>query len=252
MLRIIIVEDEYRARTGLAKMINNFGENYQVVAIAENGYEGMLLAQQYKPDVIFTDIQMPRVTGLEMIEHLISTEYDCRFIIISGYADFEYARKGIRLGVTDYLLKPITMSAVQSLLQKIEKEITPEPDAVTESEFTNYSSMIINKIVKDIEHHYMDKLSLEKYAQEYHVTPEYLSTLFSKQVGQPFVRYLRERRMEHAKEMLSKSNKKIYQIAFDVGYTDIKYFCRIFKEVTGVSAREYARRSRSEKNGLEK
>lgn len=252
MLRIIIVEDEYRARTGLAKMINNFGENYQVVAIAENGYEGMLLAQQYKPDVIFTDIQMPRVTGLEMIEHLISTEYDCRFVIISGYADFEYARKGIRLGVTDYLLKPITMSAVQSLLQKIEKEITLEPDAVTESEFTNYPSMIINKIVKDIEHHYIDKLSLEKYAQEYHVTPEYLSTLFSKQVGQPFVRYLKERRMEHAKEMLSKSNKKIYQIAFDVGYTDIKYFCRIFKEVTGVSAREYARRSRSEKNGLEK
>ena len=243
MLRIIIVEDEYRARTGLAKMINNFGENYQVVAIAENGYEGMQLAQQYKPDVIFTDIQMPRVNGLEMIEHLVSTEYDCRFVIISGYADFEYARKGIRLGVTDYLLKPITMSAVQSLLQKIEKEFTPKPDAATESESANYSSMMINKIVKDIERHYMDKLSLEKYAQEHLVTPEYLSTLFSKQVGQPFVRYLKERRIEHAKEMLSKSNKKIYQIAFDVGYTDIKYFCRIFKETTGVSAREYTRQA---------
>lgn len=71
------------------------------------------------------------------------------------------------------------------------------------------------------------------------VTPEYLSRMFSREVGRPFVNYLKEYRIGKAKEMLQKGNRKIYEIAFEAGYSDVKYFCRVFKEVTGVSPKKY-------------
>ena len=90
-----------------------------------------------------------------------------------------------------------------------------------------------------IHEHYQDKLTLDDLAERYKVTPEYLSRMFSREVGRPFVNYLKEYRIGKAKEMLQKGNRKIYEIAFEAGYSDVKYFCRVFKEVTGVSPKKY-------------
>ena len=239
MLKIVIVEDEYAARTGVERLIGRLGEAYQVVGCAENGHEGLLMVREHRPDVMFTDIRMPRMSGLEMMQHLRETGYDCRFVILSGYAEFEYAQKGMTLGATDYLLKPITVATLRALLERLEREIHPEPEK-TSAPNPAYSLMV-SQAVDAINRRYSDKLSLESLAASLSVTPEYLSALFSKETGRPFVIYLREVRIEHAKELLRTSGKKVYEIAFDVGYPDVKYFCRVFKEATGVSAREYAR-----------
>lgn len=246
MIKVIVVEDEYRARTGLVKMIESLSDHYRVIGSAENGYEGMLLARDLQPDVIFADIQMPRINGLEMIQNLQATGKPYRFVIISGYADFEYAQQGIRLGVIDYLLKPITITAMKDLLGKIEKEMSDDLEYVEEVHEVNQYTPMIQEIVQSIKKHYGEKITLEQFAYSYAVTPEYLSSVFSKQLGCSFVRYLKEIRMNHAKQLLCTSNKKIYEIAFEVGYPDVKYFCRIFKGVTGLSPKEYVRQYRKE------
>lgn len=118
MVKIIIVEDEYRIRTGLGNLIEKVGVNCKVIAEAENGYEGLKLIQNLEPDIVITDISMPKFDGLQMIEKAKELGLSCKFVILSGYANFEYAQKGIRQVVKEYLLKPVTITNVRELLGK--------------------------------------------------------------------------------------------------------------------------------------
>lgn len=248
-MKIIVVEDEFRSRNGIVNLLKKTKEEYEVVAVAEDGYEGMDLVRQLKPDVVITDIQMPKISGLEMIENLRNSGIGCRFVILSGYADFKYAQAGIKLGVVDYLLKPITYHNLAEVMERVEKDIAMEinkkkrtekviPDKkVEESAY----SLLVTKMISAVETRYQEKLSLDVFSEKYNVTPEYLSAIFSKETGKAFVNYLRDIRIARAKELLMNSNKKVYEIAFEVGYNDSKYFCRIFKEAVGVSPKDYCK-----------
>ena len=126
MKKIIIVEDEFRIRNGLSTLINKLDMGCKVIGEAENGFEGLKMISDMEPEVVITDIKMPKMDGLSMIRQAKEMGASCDFIILSGYAEFEYAQQGIQLGVMDYLLKPASVSDVKELLNKLneEKEIT--------------------------------------------------------------------------------------------------------------------------------
>lgn len=242
MKRIIVVEDEFRIRQGLANLIKKIDSECKVVGEAENGYEGLKLIRDLEPDFVITDIQMPKMNGLEMIEKVIEYGIRCRFVILSGYAEFDYAQKGIRLGVEDYLLKPVTITKVRELVSRLmEEEEQEEP-----REDERYSK-VVNDMVNTIDSDYGQRLGMDIFAEKYRLTPEYLSLLFTKETGSTFSNYVKKIRMEHAKELLLGSNLKIYEVACRVGYSDQKYFSKVFKEYTGVSAKQYVLSSRREK-----
>ena len=126
MKKIIIVEDEFRIRNGLSTLINKLDMGCKVIGEAENGFEGLKMISDMEPEVVITDIKMPKMDGLSMIRQAKEMGASCDFVILSGYAEFEYAQQGIQLGVMDYLLKPASVSDVKELLNKLneEKEIT--------------------------------------------------------------------------------------------------------------------------------
>lgn len=124
MCKLLIVEDEWMIRTGLKHYFPWQELNVTEIYEAENGYGGLALALEVKPDLIISDIRMPQMNGLEMIEQLRPLLPDTFFIILTGYNDFDYAKQAIRLGnIQDYLLKPLeyeeSLKAVQSTLQLI-------------------------------------------------------------------------------------------------------------------------------------
>ena len=162
---------------------------------------------------------------------------ECKFVILSGYADFSYAQQAIHLGVEDYLLKPVTISMVKELLDKLQEPAGKKESAVSSNEC--YSA-IVRKAVEEIHRHYSQPLRLESFAADNNITPQYLSSLFSKETGTTFSNYLRDVRIEKAKELLKEGNQKVYEIACAVGYPDQKYFSKIFRECVGVSAKQYA------------
>lgn len=237
--RIVIVEDEYRTRQGLAKLIENINEEFVIVGQAEDGLEGLRLIQQLTPDVVFTDIRMPRLNGLEMLRKIREMHIECKIVILSGYSEFDYAQQAIRIGVADYLLKPITISMVRSVLEKLqsEKSVNEQQDRVKDGD--KYSA-IVQKAIDEINCNYAKPIRLETFADDNNITPQYLSALFSKETGNTFSNYLRDVRMEKAKDLLKNGNKKVYEVACEVGYPDQKYFSRVFKECVGISAKQYA------------
>ncbi len=121
-MRIVIVEDEIAIRDGLEKMISANTE-HTVIGTCKSGLEGIAFIKENVPDLVITDIRMNGMSGLEMLENLKKQDVKVYSIIISGYADFDYARKALSVGAEEYLLKPVSIDALQEILKKIEGKI---------------------------------------------------------------------------------------------------------------------------------
>ncbi|TAH74889.1 MAG: response regulator [Anaerolineaceae bacterium] len=241
-MRIIVIEDEKNTRKSLIGLIKQLDNSFDVIGEADNGLDGMMLIKTLRPDVVITDIVMPRIEGLDMIEQLGPSAENIHFLVISGYADFELAKRAVRLPVTDYLLKPITVEQLLKALKNIESQINRKTEN-TENEDSSEYSDITNYICKSIEKNFNKNLYLEDLAHELKITPEYAGNVFKKEYGQSFSAALGTRRISEAKKLLKSTNHKIYEVAFMSGYTDVQYFCRVFKKYTGMSATQYARRN---------
>lgn len=129
MYKVILVDDEKQITDGLSKMIRWPELGYEVVATARNGVEAIPLIQSLKPDLVVTDVRMPEMDGLKMLEMVRKhISQDVEFIILSGYSDFQYARTAMQYNVKSYILKPIDESELYGALLDImallnEKEI---------------------------------------------------------------------------------------------------------------------------------
>lgn len=126
MLKVFLVEDESIMREGLRDNIPWQQYGYEFVGEASDGEMALPLIRKLIPDVLITDIKMPFMDGLALSE-LVTKEFpDIKVIIISGYDEFEYARRAIHVGVEQYLLKPITRSTMQKVLLEVREKIENE------------------------------------------------------------------------------------------------------------------------------
>ena len=107
MFRLLIVDDEYYVRVGIKSAIDWSEISVEVVGEAADGEEALEMALSSRPDIILTDVRMPFMDGLTLMERLRSKMPECGFIVLSGHNEFEYARQAIRQGAFAYLLKPI-------------------------------------------------------------------------------------------------------------------------------------------------
>lgn len=249
MIRVVVVEDEKMIRKGIIMTTDWQSFGCQVVGEAQSGEEGLRVIREKKPQIVLTDIRMKGITGIEMIEAL-KGEGNIHFIILSGYSDFEYARSALRLGVTDYLLKPFQdeelKKALEHVLQKIRGEEKEEEEAL--SFFQEYlpgkkeeANGYVVKSIQYLEENYMKDLSCQKVAEELGISESYLSKLFRKETGYTFVDYLTLTRMKKAVRLLQRDPVKIYELAYLVGYNDAHYFSNLFKKITGKSPSAYKR-----------
>lgn len=124
-MRILIVEDEMKIRNGMAKLITAH-TNHTMIGEARNGKEGLEMILRFHPELVITDIRMPQMDGLEMVEEVKKLGIGCHIIVLSGYSDFEYAQKALRFGVDDYLLKPLAPEDVIGMLDKIQTRLDEE------------------------------------------------------------------------------------------------------------------------------
>ncbi|MFC4388790.1 response regulator [Gracilibacillus marinus] len=126
MLKVMFVDDEPIIREGLCSIINWEDYGYQVVGIAKNGKEGLERILEYHPDLVFVDIQMPGLNGIDMVKKVKEWKYNTKFVVLSGYSNFTYAQQSIRLGIESYLLKPVDEDELIPLLQSIKSNLLKE------------------------------------------------------------------------------------------------------------------------------
>ena len=122
---ILLADDEYLVRKGIRHLLKNQPE-YSIVADAADGFEAAEKAGELHPDIIILDVKMPRMDGLEAMEQIRTVSPGSKSIILSGYSSFEYAQRALKLGASDYLLKPVALEELLAVLQRVKRGILQE------------------------------------------------------------------------------------------------------------------------------
>ncbi|WML38029.1 response regulator [Neobacillus sp. OS1-2] len=126
MLKILIVDDEVLERKALTKIINTSGEDVIVIGEAPNGRKAIEMAVQHRPDIIFMDIKMPGVDGVQAVKEIKKLDAGIRFIMVSAFNTFEYAKEVMQQGVKEYLLKPSSKQDILAAVERVSGEILEE------------------------------------------------------------------------------------------------------------------------------
>ena len=238
MYSIIIVEDEYLVRQGIASLVDYEQFGMQVIAQAENGIEAWQKFQDNPADILLTDINMPQMNGLELSKLVRDQAPKCHIVFLTGYDDFDYARTAIKLGADDYLLKPFSKDDVEEMLAKVQTKLDKErkkaqiQNLVDQGQHSELEEAIHERLADS-------ELSLKNLAFQLGFSPSYLSVLIKKELGLPFQDYLIQERMKKAKLLLLTTDLKIYEIAEQVGFEDMNYFSQRFKQVVGLTPRQF-------------
>ncbi|MCC3372011.1 response regulator transcription factor [Cohnella sp. REN36] len=140
MKSILIIDDDPNVLEGMRESIPWELLQVRWVGEAIDGQEGLRLVRELHPDIVLTDINMPEMNGLEMIAALREEGFNGKFVILSGYSDFEYARQAVRLRVDDYLSKPVTMESLKTVLSRVTQGL--EQDRSNESEYRKLQDQI--------------------------------------------------------------------------------------------------------------
>lgn len=125
MVSLCIIDDIKSVVEGLSAL-NWMERGVRLAGTAANGEEGLKLVRRVKPDIILTDIRMPRMDGLEMLRSELELKHMCRVILISGYADFDYAKQAVKLGAFDFVVKPFTEEEITAVVDKAKEQIMLE------------------------------------------------------------------------------------------------------------------------------
>ncbi|OCT11822.1 hypothetical protein A8709_28560 [Paenibacillus pectinilyticus] len=133
MLRILVVDDELPIRQGLSFIISDLDPSYEIIGEAANGYEALLLIEETKPDLVITDIKMPKMDGVKLVKRMSEWFPEIKKVVLSGFDEFEFVREVMKEGVLDYLLKPVVESQLHELLIKIDRDLEAEKQSKLDS-----------------------------------------------------------------------------------------------------------------------
>ncbi len=238
---VIVAEDENLIAKNIVKNIRRASENFDVVSIATDGEEAIQKVKKYSPDVVFTDIQMPVMNGLELVK-IISEKYPTiRCVIISGHDDFAYVKGALKNHVCDYLLKPINLEELTATLARIESELLASRKDFSSglSELENTPENRVQRIKEYILKNYPEQISLTSIASSFGFSLSYLTKIFSKCTGSTPVKYIRDCRINAAKQLLRNPEIPVNIVSKQVGYSDPFHFSKAFKQIVGISPSEY-------------
>lgn len=257
MYKVVVVEDSSLLRKGLIFTTPWEDIECEVIGEAENGIEGAEIIEKLHPDIVITDIKMPGLDGIEMIEKVIS-KTNTVFIIMSGYSEFEYARSALKLGVKDYLLKPIDDDELLNSIKRACDEIHQKKqldklkyqmDKTSDSRiifFKEYfscddttKSTYVQNAVDYIKNNYASDIGVKDIAKSLMISDSHISRSFKEETVYTIGDYLSNYRIKKACKLLSNLSAKIYEIAEQIGYKDHRHFSVPFKKIVGVTPKEF-------------
>jgi len=254
MYKLLIVEDEYIIRKGIVSFVNFEELNISKVLEAGDGKAALEIFKEELPDLVLADINIPKINGLEFAAACKAIKPDVKICIVTGYDYFDYAVSALKLGVDDYMLKPVSKKDIGEALGKLINKLSNERNNDEVSSIVSGLKTKLNveddkgykaKIQKEIEDNIGNtELSLTLLSEKMSLSFGYLSNLFKKLMGTTFQEYVFNERMERAKIILLSTDMKNYEIAEAVGFEDPNYFSAAFKKKYGMSPNQYKEKVR--------
>jgi two-component system response regulator YesN len=241
MYQLILVEDDDQIRNGLSRFFPWEQLGFTLAACFDNGLYALEYVRTHAVDIILTDVRMPVMDGLEMLEKMRLENLDAYVVILSAFRDFTYAQRAIELGVSNYIVKSTKYDELVRVFQKIHESLESGQrgmDIHADQPPAEMSGEVLDKIKSYIRDN-IASATLQSTAEHVKYSPIYLSRLFKEKSGMNFVNFIIQERMRRAAELLHIPGQSMNQISEAVGYSNEKNFSRAFKKYYGISPAEY-------------
>jgi YesN/AraC family two-component response regulator len=239
MTKILVIEDETQTRSIFMRCLTF--EGFCAIE-AESGASGVKLAQMHSPDLIICDIMMPDLDGYSVLSAI--RRHSCTavipFIFLTAKVTMADLRQGMEMGADDYLTKPCSVEQLlAAIATRLERHTqlqacfsdTPVNSKPETAIFPDCSRL--SQVFAFIEANYHQPISLSDVAKAAGYSPAYLTNLVQELTGYSIKRWITERRMSQARMLLCETDRPVRQIAEEVGYPDVAYFTRQFRQLYG-------------------
>lgn len=253
MYTLCIAEDEYYVQKSIENRVLALNKGIELKGCAYTGAEAEALYDRCKPDVFFVDIRMPQGSGLDFIEKIRRKDRECTtlFVIISGFSDYQNMHRAIKAGIFDYLEKPIVPDEFEAMMNRVVSALD-QIDTSMEIDYTFFDNPVtisdesrkntedrMRQVLDYIHENYKEDLNAKSLSEILFLSPSYLSHEFKKTTGQSIGKYLEEVRLNQAERLLVKTDLKIAEIGWMVGYEDQNYFTKVFRKKYEKTPSEY-------------
>lgn len=260
MRRLLIAEDEELARRELESTVPWEAWGYMLAGSAEDGTRAWELIVERRVELVVTDIRMPGLDGMALMrkaEAELPLHERPLFVIISGHADFEYAREALRLGAFAYLIKPLDDDELEDTMRRAlvkanerERLLGLERAAASDRAIgllrelappreSDQGDAYVEAAIADLQERYAFDLSADSVAERLGISGDHLSRLLKKATGRTFNEYLTRLRMKRAMELLGDPSVRIGEVADLSGYRDARYFSTLFRKTVGMTPSEF-------------
>lgn len=238
MLKLFIAEDEEIIRRGLVCTIDWPRLGVKVVGEAADGLAALEAIRETKPDVVLTDIRMPRMDGITLAKKLREENSEAKVIFLTSYAEFDYAQEAVRLQAADYLLKPVDEKQLERAFKRLAAKRGEQPGLqnVREAWDSNIicgyhgGNPYVRHVLDAVKKGYQGRLSIETLAAEQGVSVSYLSRKIKEETGQTFGSLLAQYRLKQSLDLLAAGTWRVYEVAEQTGFGDYKNYCMVFKK----------------------
>ena len=249
MYKVLIVEDEYPIRKWLTYYFDYESLNCIVVGEADDGQNAIEKIIALKPDIVLADINLPAKNAFQIFEETKDLLYSK--LIISGYNDFLNAKNAMAYNVVDFIVKPIdegqlrrgVQKAISSYeSQKLYRDHIIKSNSPFEFGQTTTYDPVVRQMVNYLAVNYHRKFTFNEVVESVGYSSTLLYKRFKDQTGQTFNDYLNKYRIREAIRIMQSGHHKIYEISEMTGFSEYRYFNKVFKKYTGYSAKAFMRR----------
>ena len=227
-----------------------------VITDAANGQEGLEKILELSPDIVISDIKMPIMNGIDMIKSAME-KIKFKSLLLTSYAEFDYAKKAIELSVSDYLLKPVSEEKLRSSIEKVNRELLGTRKIEESLRKNDENANILNNYLlgdsgknyyvkislEKIRDHFAERISIESVAEELGVSASYLSRKFKETTNHTFLELLNEHRIQQSVKLLSTGRFRVSEIGEKVGFNEYKHYYAVFKKYTGLTPSDFTKQT---------
>ena len=236
---VLIIDDEPHILEALTLTVRWEKYGFFISDAVSDPLRALELLKKKRYSLIFTDIRMPNIDGLKLIEKIKESDSgsDTEVVIISGYNNFEYAKRAISLKVSSYILKPIDPEEVEQFLVQMKAKLDlleDNPKSLVEI-YGNFGNVI--QYVNDS---YRKSITLKDLSEKFHINTAYLGLKFKQTTGYGFHHYINKLRIEYVKIHYKSRNCKMSTLITDAGFSSHQHFYKQFRKIEGVPFNEYA------------
>ncbi len=236
MYKVYVVDDDKLLLDEIVHTVSWLDNGFTVVGYSTSPQTAIEEIKELQPDLVFSDLKMPGMDGIEMIQELVDAGIESEYVLLSAYSSFEDSRRFFRTSGFDYLLKPLQHEEVQITLERLSENLAKKkPVPVIADNISPSFAELITYVNKK----YDQKHTLESLSDKFGISSNYICNLFAKHYNTTLTRYITDLRMAAVVQNMQEQGKSFKEIAIDCGYTDYYYFCKVFKSYYGVSPSNY-------------